>query len=174
MSSEIFYKKAFIKVGNGIIPLANHGSSNCSDFNLQGREVAEKHWSVLNYPHSDKLIFTVDEMKEQAEVYEHANTSNRGGTKKSRYRSFEVEEFGRWILAGVKNAKTVEEYVSYGNSFYFYVYSESQKIPFSTTEQLLGLIKKYEGYKDLNVSFIDSRDFIPKPCKNRRKRRIFR
>ena len=46
MSSEIFYTKAFIKVGDNFIPLVNHGSSNCTTINVRGREVAEKHWSV--------------------------------------------------------------------------------------------------------------------------------
>ena len=58
MSSEIFYTKAFIKVGDNFIPLVNHGSSNCTTINVRGREVAEKHWSVLCYPFSDRVIFT--------------------------------------------------------------------------------------------------------------------
>ena len=32
MSSEIFYDKAFILVGEKYIPVVNHGSSNCFDF----------------------------------------------------------------------------------------------------------------------------------------------
>lgn len=50
MSSEIFYDKAFIRVDNRYIPVVNHGSSNCFDFDSRGREIPEKHWSVLNYP----------------------------------------------------------------------------------------------------------------------------
>ncbi|MFR1480866.1 MAG: hypothetical protein ACLSB9_36905 [Hydrogeniiclostridium mannosilyticum] len=49
MSSEIFYDKAFILVGEKYIPVVNHGSSNCFDFDSRGREIPEKHWSVLNY-----------------------------------------------------------------------------------------------------------------------------
>lgn len=35
MSSEIFYKKAFIKVDDKFIPLPNHGSSNCFDITIR-------------------------------------------------------------------------------------------------------------------------------------------
>jgi len=49
MSSEIYYDRAYIRVGDRFIPVVNHGSSNCFDFDACGREVPEKHWSVLNY-----------------------------------------------------------------------------------------------------------------------------
>ena len=47
MSSEIYYDRAFIRVGDRFTPVVNHGSSNCFDFDACGREVPEKHWSVL-------------------------------------------------------------------------------------------------------------------------------
>ncbi len=172
MSSEIFYKKAFIKVGDGIIPLANHGSSNCFDL-VRGREVAEKGWHVLNHPHREKFIFSVEEMEEQASTYEEINTSNRGGTRKSRNTVFEIGEFGKWILAGVKNAKTIEEYVSYGNRFYVFVYSEKRKLPFQTTEELLKILEEYKGCRDLEISFENNRDFISKRIKGYRRGRHY-
>lgn len=101
MSSEIFYDKAFILVGEKYIPVVNHGSSNCFDFDSRGREIPEKHWSVLNYPHTGRMLFTAEEMQEIAAVHEKANRNNRGGTRKSRNRSFEEGEFGRWILERV-------------------------------------------------------------------------
>ena len=53
MSSEIYYDRAFIRVGDRFIPVVNHGSSNCFDFDARGREVPEKHWSVLQlFPES--------------------------------------------------------------------------------------------------------------------------
>ena len=110
MSSEIFYTKAYIKVDDKFIPLINHGSSNCSTINFQGREVPDKHWSVICYPYEDRLIFTEEEMREIARQHEKANTSNRGGTKKSRYRAFEIGEFERWFLGGLRYAYTVEDY----------------------------------------------------------------
>ena len=47
MSSEIYYEKAFISIGNKFIPLVCHGSTNTYEFNWNGREVAERYWSVL-------------------------------------------------------------------------------------------------------------------------------
>ena len=38
MSSEIFYDKAFIRVEEKYIPVVNHGSSNCFEFDSRGRE----------------------------------------------------------------------------------------------------------------------------------------
>lgn len=99
MSSEIFYAKAFLRVGDRFIPVVNHGSSNCYDFDSRGREIPERHWSVLSYPFRGRLAFTAAEIKQIAAAFEEANTENRGGTCKSRNRAFEVGEFGRWILA---------------------------------------------------------------------------
>lgn len=70
MSSEIFYDKAFILVGEKYIPVVNHGSSNCFDFDSRGREIPEKHWSVLNYPHTGRMLFTAEEMREIAAAHE--------------------------------------------------------------------------------------------------------
>ena len=58
MSSEIYYDRAYIRVGDRFIPVVNHGSSNCFDFDACGREVPEKHWSVLNYTFHGRQLFT--------------------------------------------------------------------------------------------------------------------
>lgn len=109
MSSEIYYDRAFIRVGDRFIPVVNHGSSNCFDFDAHGREVPEKHWSVLNYTFHGRQLFTEEEIRQIAAVYEAANSDNRDGIRKSRNRSFGVGEFGRWIMNGMKTAHTVEE-----------------------------------------------------------------
>lgn len=116
MSSEIFYDKAFIRVEEKYIPVVNHGSSNCFEFDSRGREIPEKTWSVLNHPYTERMLFTADEIREIADFYEEISMSNRGGTKKSRNRSFEENEFRRWILAGMKSAHTVEEYMEFWQS----------------------------------------------------------
>lgn len=169
MSSEIFYDKAFIKVPGGYIPVVNHGSSNCFDISWSGREIPEKHWTVLNYPNYGKMVFTADEMAEVAKVYEEANMSNRGGTKKSRYQSFEEGEFGRWILSGMKTAHTVEEYTQCGNTVIILDYSTAvwQKIPVSTTDELLKKLKEYDGRKDFDVSFLYERSVIHPPMRKK-------
>ena len=154
MSSEIFYDKAFILVGEKYIPVVNHGSSNCFDFDSRGREIPEKHWSVLNYPHTGRMLFTAEEMQEIAAVHEEANRNNRGGTRKSRNRSFEEGEFGRWILAGMKSAHTVEDYRKHGNTVTVIDYDHDywQRHCVSTTEELLDKIKELSGHS-ITVSF---------------------
>ena len=97
MSSEIYYDRAYIRVGDRFIPVVNHGSSNCFDFDACGREVPEKHWSVLNYTFHGRQLFTEEEIRQIAAIYEAANSDNRDGIRKSRNRSFDVGEFGRWL-----------------------------------------------------------------------------
>ena len=141
MSSEIFYKKAFIKVDDKYIPLTNHGSSNCFDINFQGREVADKHWNVLCYPFNNRVIFTEDEIREIARRHEEANTNNRCGTRKSRNTAFEVGEFERWILAGMKSAYTVEDYTHFGNTVQVFDYEANRRTTVKTTSELLETLR---------------------------------
>ena len=170
MSSEIFYDKAFIKVPGGYIPIVNHGSSNCFTISWTGREIPEKHWSVLNYPNYGKMIFTADEIKEVAEIYEAANLNNRGGAKKSRYRSFDEGEFGRWILTGMKTAHTIEEYRQYGNTVVLIDYSGEvwQKIPLISTDELLKKLQKYHGRNDFDIGFENDRHVAHPPIRGKR------
>lgn len=158
MSSEIFYDKAFILVDDRYIPVVNHGSSNCSEFSITGHEVPEKHWSVLNYPYPDRMLFNKEEIQKIAAVYETVSVDNRGGTRKSRYRSFEEGEFGRWILAGMKSAHTVEEYVKCGNSVIVIDYDDTgyRKYSVTTTSDLLKKIEELEGRR-ITVAFWDNR-----------------
>ena len=116
MSSEIYYDKAFVSVGNLFVPLVCRGSTNTYEFNAHGREVAERYWSVLDLPYRGRLLFTSEEIQKIAETYEGFSNSNRGGMRRSRNSAFEAGEFQRWFLAGLKNAHTIEEYRQYGNS----------------------------------------------------------
>lgn len=168
MSSEIFYDKAFIRIDDRYIPVVNHGSSNCFDFDYRGREIPEKHWSVLNYTRRDSQIFTAEEMHHIAEVYEAISMGNRGGTRKSRNRSFEEGEFGRWILAGMKSAHTVEEYTKYGNTVVVIDYAEPfwKKYCVSTTEELLGKLEELTG-RSISVSFWDDRHVTHPPMRRK-------
>ena len=158
MSSEIFYDKAFIRVGEKYIPVVNYGSSNCFDFDWRGREIPEKHWSVLNHPYPGQLLFTAEEMQKIADVYEDASMSNRGGTRKSRNRSFEEGEFRRWILSGMKSAYTVEDYGKYGNVVIVIDYSEDRWRRYSvpTTKALLEKIQELAGHS-ITVGFWNER-----------------
>lgn len=159
MSSAIFYDKAFIKVPGGYIPIVNCGFSNCFEFDWNGHEVPEKNWIVLNYPAYGKMVFTAEEMQKVAETYEEINTDNLGGNKKSRNRAFEKGEFGRWILAGMKTAHTVEKYWEYGNSVILIDRSEEKwkRIFLHSTDELMEKLKEYDGRKDFTIGFDDNR-----------------
>lgn len=50
MSSELYYDKAFVSIGDQFIPLVCRGSTNTYEFNVHGREVAERYWSGSGSP----------------------------------------------------------------------------------------------------------------------------
>lgn len=141
MSSEIYYDRAYIRVGDRFIPVVNHGSSNCFDFDACGREVPEKHWSVLNYTFHGRQLFTEEEIRQIAAIYEAANSDNRDGIRKSRNRSFDVGEFGRWIMNGMKTAHTMEEYRACGN----FIADYDGDLP-----ELNACLGEYESIDELN------------------------
>ena len=166
MSSEIYYDRAFIRVDDRYIPIVKHGSSNCfgvsrfhSAFEF-GREVPENQWSVLNYGFRGQLLFTEDEIRQIAARYEEYNIDNRGGVRKSRNRSFEVGEFGRWIEGGMKTAYTVEEYTACRNTVIVVEHTEPvwKKHVVQTTEELLDKLRELDG-KSISVSYLKSREF---------------
>lgn len=153
MSSEIYYDRAFIRVDDRYIPIVKHGSSNCFEFEF-GREVPENQWSVLNYGFRGQLLFTEDEIRQIAARYEEYNIDNRGGVRKSRNRSFEVGEFGRWIEGGMKTAYTVEEYTACRNTVIVVEHTEPvwKKHVVQTTEELLDKLRELDG-KSISVSY---------------------
>lgn len=163
MSSEIFYDKAFIKIGDGYIPLANHGSSNCFDVTISGQEIPEKYWSVLNYPSPGKFIFTPEEIQTIAKAYETINTENRGGIKKSRNRSFDVGRFEVWIVSGMRYARTVEEYVSVGNQVQVIDYNNYLRYPVKTGDELRAMLDRFPDKKNIGITFGDNRGVIKVP-----------
>lgn len=158
MSSQIYYDRAFISVGEQFIPIVNSGSSNCFDFDIRGREIPEKHWEIASYPFRNKLLFSAEEMREVAAAYEEINAGNRGGIRKSRYRPFEVGEFGRWILGGIRSAHTVEEYRRYGNTVVIILEDVDhwKRIPVRSTEELIEKLDSLSDH-DITVSFDDDR-----------------
>lgn len=168
MSSEILYDKAFIRVGEQYIPVVNHGSSNCFDFDRRGREIPEKHWSVFRYPYRDRLLFSKEEIQQIAEAYEAASVNNYGGTRKSWNRTFEAGEVLRWFLNGMKSAHTVEEYRRYGNTAAVIDYDEPvwRKYFVSTTEELLEKIQELSGRR-IGVTFMDDRHVTHPPMRRK-------
>ena len=163
MSSEIYYDKAFVSVGNLFIPLVCRGSTNTYEFSAHGREVAERYWSVLDLPYRGRLLFTSEEIQKIAETYEgFSSSSNCGGMRKSRNSAFEASEFQRWFLAGLKNAHTIEEYRQYGNSIVL-TDRHTQKTAYaSTTDAFLAALSCI-GEQNAAIRFDSCRSFYHPP-----------
>ncbi len=160
MSSEIYYDRAFIKLGDGYIPMVCQGSSNCFDFSYRtGREIPEKHWQVLNCRNRRKVLFSADEIREIAVYY--GEIAKDGIINRTRYRAFTGEEFRKWILGGIRGAHTVEEYRDYNNDLYLQAYrawDDFDMIPIRTSEELLLLLSEHQGNMELNMRFLDERN----------------
>ena len=122
MSYEIYYKRAFIKVGEKYIPVLQHGSNNCFDviYTSRGaRDIPEKNWS--NWIHTKEGRGPILATREEITSYavEFCDTTNYGGDLpfKARGRQFDSPiEAMRWFDNGVKTARTVEEYSELGNT----------------------------------------------------------
>jgi len=174
MSTEIFYDRAFIRVGDRFVPLVNHGSSNTYQHNCStGRDVREKNWNVLNWKRWNQLLFSADEIRELARDYDLSNQSS-GCSGLSRYVIFKAGEFECWIINGMRHAYTVEEYVSFGNSPYILddsaANSNDKKFyPFSTEGEFLDLLEKLKGSRELSVKFENRRE-VYRPVKKRAQR----
>ena len=162
MSSEIYYDKAFISIGDKYIPLVCHGSNNTYEFNRNGREVAERYWAVLNRPYRGRSLFTSEEIQKIAETYEGFSQDNRGGMRKSRNCAFEAGEFQRWFLAGLKNAHTIEEYRQYGNSVVLTDLHTRKTTYVSATDSFLAELSCI-GEQNVDIRFDSCRSFYHPP-----------
>jgi len=161
MSYEIYYDRAFIRVGERFVPLVNKGSSNCWTMSLHGREIPEKNWQVWNWRQRSQLLFTEDEIRKIAEDYE-LISQDSGTCFRARNHPFGKGEFKRWILCGLKSPYTIEEYVSFGNGFEIHDYSAKNMddwklYPFSTTAEFLNLLDQLKNSRLLNVHILDNR-----------------
>lgn len=175
MSYQIYYDRAFICVYDKFIPIVNTGSNNSWEISFSGREIPEKEWEVLNHTCRSKFLFTADEIREQAKVYE--EISQRQGTcYKSRNRRFNEGEFERWIICGMNSAFTTEEYIRCGNSPYISEYSlddvsNYKTHYFRTTEELVELLESLKDAKSLDIRFENNREVV-KPKRTSKNERI--
>lgn len=167
MSAEIYYKKAYIKVGDKIIPMVNHGSTNCWELNWKGRHVPEKNWSVLGYGANGIILFSKTQMEDLAKEYEGYSADN-SGILKSRNRGFEIGEFEKWILAGIRSALTVEDYVGAGNVLMGYDSATDDTWFIRTTEELLQVLELNSMNKRFYLTFRNNRD-VRRPVKQSNK-----
>lgn len=170
MSYQIYYDRAYIRVGDKFIPLVNSGSNNCFEVGRRGRERCEKYWSVQNWQREGQFIFSDSEIREIAQVYDRYNQES-GMMFKSRNRVFGPGEMERWLINGMNNAYTIEEYVSFSNGFYVLDYSpdemsEWKRHPFTTTDGLLALLDELKDSKSLEIKLNYNRD-VYRPKANR-------
>lgn len=161
MSYEIYYDRAFVRVGERFVPLVNQGSNNCWETNWNGRDIPEKNWQVLNWCNRSQLLFTEDEVRQIAKDYEQISQES-GTCFKTRHRPFGKGEFEQWILCGLKSAYTIEEYVSFGNGFAIHDYSSNNMddwrlYSFSTTAEFLNLLEELKNSRLLNIHIRDNR-----------------
>jgi hypothetical protein len=164
---SIYYDRAFIRVDDKFVPLVNSGASNSASI-VDGRMLTDKGWSVLNWRRYSRVLFSEAEIRDIAKDYEQHSTDERMSYK-SRYKPFAPGEFERWIIGGMKRARTVEEYCSYGNDFYISVApaqdsGEEQwaKHSFTTTEELLAFINQLGKCPEIDISLENSRElYLP-------------
>lgn len=159
MSYEIFYTRAFIRVGEHFIPMVNEGSSNTWLPQSKGPDLPEKSWQVLNYKDRGKLLYTEAEIRDIAKDYE-AISQKTKSCYKSRNRRFEPGEFERWILCGMKTAYTVEEYNEMGNTLFLSDSTGGTPTLYGihTTDNLLKLLQKLGSQRILKTVFLDRRN----------------
>lgn len=175
MSHQIYYDRAYIRVGDKYIPLVNSGSSNCFEVGFSGRQIGEKGWNVQNWLRSGQFLFTEDEIKAIARDYDSYN-QECGMMYKSRNQCFAPGEMERWIINGMKRAYTVEEYVSFGNSFFVLDFSPDEihdwkRHPFKTTADLLRILDELKDSKSLEIKLGYNREvYRPKTVKPPRKK----
>jgi hypothetical protein len=156
MGYSIFYGRAFIRAGDQFIPLVCSGASNCTEWNGR-RWVSERDWSVLNYGRRDRVLFSESEIHAIAKDYERINNEN-GMSFKTRNRPFAPGEFERWIIGGLKNAHTIEEYRSLGNDIQVVDYPNGmaerwRRQPVSADDELFRLIKQFRAGQEFDITF---------------------
>lgn len=165
MSYEIFYTRAFIRVGERFIPMVNEGGSNTWLPQSKGPDLPEKSWQILNYKNRGKLLYTEAEIRDIAKDYEAISQKTRS-CYKSRNRRFELGEFERWILRGMKTAYTIEEYTEMGNTLYLVDSTEDVPVQYfiDTTDKLLEHLRALGSQRILKTVFLDSRKVYRPTC----------
>jgi hypothetical protein len=123
------------------------------------------------------VLFSAAEIHEIAKEYDHYNQDS-GMIFKSRNRAFGPGEFERWIVGGMRNAYTVEEYRSFGNSFFVLDFSPPDagkwlKHPFSTTDELMDILGRLSGKREISIKLAYNRE-VYRPVKHRSPKRRLR
>jgi len=178
MSTEIFYRKAFIKVDNNrVIPVYEGGSSNCTMFNHNGREVLERNWKNDSYYskggiiiENEALLRGVDadgqrEVDRNKEGYNEKDFGWHVGLRIYGQNGCSFKQFKAYFSNGIKSSKTIEEYLVSNVKFSIkpYAYDENDiiklgldikpKVVFESTSHMIETITEYlDYYKNTNVN----------------------
>ncbi|SNX54179.1 hypothetical protein [Thermoanaerobacterium sp. RBIITD] len=151
MSYDIIYDRRFIKVDDLYVPMIEIGSNNTFEISASGREIPEKYWMELVCD-KNKYLYSKEEILQTAKELDEC-----GGIYKSRYRSFEKDEFVKYIMSGIKNAKSLEIYIKWGNNLILRT-SDNIKYPQTTKELKNELIFAALASTKINLYFSE-RDF---------------
>ena len=161
MGYSIYYDRAFICVGDRYIPLVSSGTSNSGSS-------SERDWDVLNWKRRDRVLFSVAEVHEIAKDYEQNHQLN-GMSFKTHNKPFALGEFEKWIIGGMSCAHSIEAYLSFGNTLFVVDYPNGmekhwRKQPFTTDEELLGIIEQLGRGCEFHISFGNGREvYRPQP-----------
>lgn len=154
MSYTIYYDKRVFKVGEDLyVAMISSGDNNCWQPSYP-RDIPSKDWSPIKY--KGKYILTKEEILSSIEG------CDKWEVAKSRNNFFKEGEFRKWIMAGVKNAITIEEAVSYNKYNRFEIYDTKNYVHnyVETTDKLIEVLSNISS-DNIRVS-LDCRDFTPK------------
>lgn len=176
MSTDILYRKAFIKVDDKRTILVREiGSSNCTQMNHNGREVLARDWGNDSYYSrnmiicdNETLLKKIDEDRLKylnAEGYTDKSWGSYVGIRIYGISGCSFSQYKNYYANGIKNAKTIEDYAVHGITFSIHPYAykfelleaegieKKPSITFTSTEQMLKVIDEYlEYYKDTVVT----------------------
>lgn len=154
MSYTIYYDKRVFKAGDDLyVVMLSSGDNNCWQPSYP-RDIPSKDWCPIKY--KGKYILSKEEILLSIEGCDNWEVA------KSRNNFFKEGEFRKWIMAGVKNAITLEEAVSYNkyNRFEIYDTKNYEHNYIETTDKLIEVLSNISS-DNIRVS-LDCRDFTPK------------
>lgn len=156
MSYAIYYDKRVFKVGEDkYVAMISSGDNNCWQCSYP-RDIPSKDWTPIRL--KNRVMLSKEEILNILEG------SEKWDVAKARGNFFKDDEFKRWILAGVKNAITLEEAVSYSIFNQFRIFSEKSGSYeyIKTTSELVERLTDIEKNEEDVIISLDCRDFTPK------------
>lgn len=159
---EIIYDRRFIKVGDKYIPIFQYAWEN--DYELKGkRKIFKKQWDIFNDTKGKQYLFTEEEIKELAKIYE-----GLGNFYKSSSTPFKKGEFEKYFINGIRGAKPLEFYLENKNSLFIEDWTDmNNKVVYkvNSTTELLELLDKLNG-RLLSIYFGERKLNLPKRKKD--------